>query len=242
MWGRLTSRLRRVIRWIANVVFGPEGIPCCWALPRWNSLLSGGGPDRNQRLVPEEWAVADSTPPPTKLCISKNQHCTRKFANGHHRLRAAQAIQRHGRHPPRRPHHPAGGGQRLVSRRLQERGNGPHRLRPPVRARDVRGHQAPPAQPLRAAAEGRGQPERLHHHRPHQLLGGRAFQLPGAGPVAGGRPHGLPAGRPGPAEVRRAARRGEERAPPVLREPSPTAWPTIICSRPCSRCPIPTTG
>ena len=92
-----------------------------------------------------------------------------------------------GRLPPRNLRQP------LVPRRLQERRRGQDRLRPPLRARHVRRLQEPRHQLLRATPEGRRQPQRLHHPRPHQLLGGRPLQLPRAHPLARIRQDGLPA-------------------------------------------------
>ena len=62
-------------------------------------------------------------------------------------------------------------GERLVPRRLGQREAGPHRLRAPVRAPDVRGLEAREGRRVRhAARRRRRQQQRLDHQRPHQLL------------------------------------------------------------------------
>ena len=97
----------------------------------------------------------------------------------------------------------------------------PHRLRAPVRAPDVRRLEARARRVVRHLARGRRrQQQRLHQHRPHQLLHRRPGQRarPDAVPRIG--PHGLPARHDEPGARRRPARRGQERAAPELREPA----------------------
>ena len=108
----------------------------------------------------------------------------------------------------------------LVSRRIEERAAGPHRVRAPVRAPDVRGLGALRPGLLPAAAGGRRHAQRLDQRRPHELLGSRADQRAGAGAVDGIRSHGLPAAGADRREVREPARRRAERAAAELREPA----------------------
>ena len=72
---------------------------------------------------------------------------------------------------------------------------------------------------LRADPVGGRAAERLDRHGPHQLLGDRALELPRTGPVDGIGPHGLSAPGHDAGETRQSAGRGQERAPPELREP-----------------------
>ena len=65
-------------------------------------------------------------------------------------------------------------GERLVSRRIQERSARPDRLRASLRAPDVRGIAALRPRLLPSAAGGGRRAERLDQRRPHELLGGRA--------------------------------------------------------------------
>ena len=115
---------------------------------------------------------------------------------------------------------PDRGGEPLVSRRLEERAAGPHRLRAPVRAPDVRGLAAPRPR-LFPAAAGRGRvAERIDQRRSHQLLGSGADQRARAGAVDGIRSDGLPAAGADRGEVLEPARRRAERAAAELREPA----------------------
>ena len=110
--------------------------------------------------------------------------------------------------------------QCLVSRGLEKRGPEPDRIRPSVRAPDVRGIGPPRLGLLRAPPAGRRHAERVHEHRSHELLGGRAVQRPRSRPVDGIRSHGVPAAGPHRREVLQPARRRAERAAAELREPA----------------------
>ena len=108
----------------------------------------------------------------------------------------------------------------MVSRRLQERAAGSHRLRPPVRASDVRGVAASRPRLLSAIAGRRRGREWVDEHRSHELLGSRADERARPGPLDGIRSDGVLAAGADPGQVRKSARRGVERAPAELREPS----------------------
>ena len=111
-----------------------------------------------------------------------------------------------------------GGGERLVSRRIEERTPGTHRVRASLRALDVRGIRALRPRLLPAAAAGRRTAQRIDQSRSHQLLGSRADRRARARAVDGVRSHGLPAPGADQGEIREPARRGAERAAPELRE------------------------
>ena len=107
---------------------------------------------------------------------------------------AAGAIPR--AHPGQRPAGPQRRGPRqpdrrgagLVPRRLEGRSAGPLGLRAPVRAPDVQEHGAHAGRADRPADRGcRRQQQRLHRRRHHQLLRGRAEQLPADAAVGRGR-------------------------------------------------------
>ena len=135
---------------------------------------------------------------------------------------AVQAVQRADGLPAGGPLPAPGVGQHQLHGGLQEREARQDRLRPPLRAHDVPGLQALQRRLLQAPA-GRGLPgQRRHQHRPHPLLGTGPGGLPGARPVDGGRPHGLPAGRHDPGAPVQPDLRRPERAAPELREP--TLW------------------
>ena len=132
---------------------------------------------------------------------------------------ASSARQRLERHPSSGQERARGVGQRLVSRRIGEREAGPHRIRPPLRAPDVRGIEERQGRRVRhAARERRRQQQRLDQQRPHQLLRGPAVERAGAGALPRVGSHGLPAGHDDAGARERPARRGQERAPPELRE------------------------
>ena len=86
----------------------------------------------------------------------------------------AHARQRPRRAPPRGSRVPDRRGEPLVSRRIEERAAGPHRVRAPVRAPDVRRVGAPRSRVLPAAAGRRRVAQRIDQRRSHQLLGSRA--------------------------------------------------------------------
>ena len=127
--------------------------------------------------------------------------------------------QRPDRHPPRGPLDADCPRADLVSRRLEERTDGPHRLRPPVRAHDVQGLEE---RRTRAAhldrRVGRRPRQRLHHRGRDGLLEHRAVAVPAAGAVDGSRPHRLAAHRR--EDLRQRARSGQGRAPDAHREPA----------------------
>ena len=135
----------------------------------------------------------------------------------------AHARQRPRRHRARASAAADGGGQRLVSRRIEERAPGPHRLRASFRTPDVRGIGALRSRVFPAAAAGRRTAQRIDQSRSHQLLGGRADRRARAGAVDGIRSHGLSAAGAHRREVREPARRRPQRAPPELRESA--VWP-----------------
>ena len=136
-------------------------------------------------------------------------------------LQPAHPAQRAARHRGARSGRAGGGHQPLVRRRVQARAAGPHGLRAPLRALHVPGQ--PPRRQGGAPGAGPGRRRRLQRHhvlRPHQLLRDAALPPAGAGPLAGGRPHGHPAGRADPGEPRQPAGRGQEREAAVLRQPA----------------------
>ena len=127
--------------------------------------------------------------------------------------------QRPARGALRGPPDPGRGGVPLVRRRLAPRSQGSYRPCSPFRAPDVPGLRAGQGQrPLRAGP-GRGRLAQRHHQfRAHQLLRDHADPPAGARPLAGGRPHGLAAGRPRRGVDGEPARRRQERAPAALRQ------------------------
>ena len=112
-------------------------------------------------------------------------------------------------------------GQPLVRRRLQARGPGQDRLRPPLRARHVPG-LAPRRQGRahRARPGRRRDDERLDLARPDELLRDAAGAPARAGAVARGRPDGDAARRAQPGEPRQPARGRQEREALVVRQPA----------------------
>ena len=135
-------------------------------------------------------------------------------------VRKIPVAQRAAGDPARGPFHADRGSQRLVPRGLEERAAGPHGLRPSVRAHDVPRFAAPRQRLLRSPAASRRPAQRLDQPGPHQLLGNRAVELPGAGLVDGIRPHGLPAAGHDAGQAGQSAGRGAERAAAELREPA----------------------
>ena len=107
-------------------------------------------------------------------------------------LPTARARQRVVGRRPRGPHLPDRGGERLVSRRLEERTSRPHGLRSPLRAPHVRRIRASRLGVLPAAAGGRRAPQRIDQRRSHELLGGGADRRRGSRALARVRSHGLP--------------------------------------------------
>ena len=91
-----------------------------------------------------------------------------------HFVHQAHARQRARRPDPRGSRAADRRGQRLVSRRIEERSAGTHRLRAPVRAPDVRGLAALRPRLLPSAAGSGRRAQRLDQRRPHELLGSRA--------------------------------------------------------------------
>ena len=112
------------------------------------------------------------------------------------------------------------GRERLVSRRLEERGPRQDRLRAPVRTLDVQRHRELRRRVLQALRPGRRhRAERHDLARSHQLFSecARDGRRPRA--VDGIRPHGSPPRRGHAGTARRAARRRAERETPG-REPA----------------------
>ena len=158
-----------------------------------------------------------------------------------HSLREVRAAQRPHAHRGRRPLRPAGARGRDLPRGLGPRADWQVGLCALLRAHDVPGLR-PRGRPaaLQAGDGRRRQPQRQHQPGPHQLLRDPAQQPARNRPVAGGRPHGLPARRREPEEVRDSALHREKRARPELRQPplrpgqrvhlakrsTPTATPT----------------
>ena len=108
-------------------------------------------------------------------------------------VRQAHARQRARRHRARGSPRADRGREPLVPRRVEERAARPDRLRPPLRAPDVRGLRAPRHGLLPAAAAGRRAAQRLDQHRSHQLLGSGADQRARSRAVDGVGSDGLPA-------------------------------------------------
>ena len=118
-----------------------------------------------------------------------------------------------------RPRRPVGGRQPLVRRRLPARAARPHRLRAPLRARDVPGLGERRVRPAHRSAAGRRRLGQRHHLvRPDQLLRDPAQRRSGPGPVAGGGPAGQPAGRPHAGEPGQPARGGQGGEAAALRQ------------------------
>src|SRR5439155_14142204 len=111
-------------------------------------------------------------------------------------------------------------GEPLVSRRLQERTPGPHRVRASVRALDVRGFAAPRPRLLSAAPGCGCDTERIDERGSHELLGGRPYGRARTRAVDGIGPYGLSAPGADGGEILQSARRGAERAAAELRKPS----------------------
>ena len=96
--------------------------------------------------------------------------------------------------------------QLMVSRRLEEREAGPHRLRASLRAHDVQGLEERRARSAHLDHRlGRRPEQRLHDRRRDGVLGDGAGAVPAAGAVARGRPDGDAAHRRG--HVRRTSAR-----------------------------------
>ncbi|CAA9371193.1 MAG: hypothetical protein AVDCRST_MAG89-4609, partial [uncultured Gemmatimonadetes bacterium] len=139
-------------------------------------------------------------------------------------VRNLPAGQRAARDPGARPRHARRGREPVVRRRQPERARGPHRLRPPVRAHDVRGFGQRTQGRAHSPAAGRRRhgAERIDRLGPHQLLPGGAAQPNEPGAVAGGRPHAgaerdpRAAGQPaGDRQGRAAPARGQRAVHPL---------------------------
>src|SRR5262249_44047437 len=103
---------------------------------------------------------------------------------------------------------------------IEERTPRPHRVRPSLRAPDVRRIAAPRSRVLSAAAGGRRDAQRLDERGSNELLGSRADRRPRTGALDGIRPDGLPAAGVDGGEVLEPARRRVERTPAELRKPA----------------------
>ena len=107
----------------------------------------------------------------------------------------------------------------VVPRRFEEREEGPHGVRAPLRAHDVQGVQERRARGASVAHFERGRPEqRLDQRRLHRLLGNHAGAVPADGALARSRSHGHAADRR--EGVRDRARGRQGRAPHARREPA----------------------
>ena len=98
---------------------------------------------------------------------------------------------------------------------------GAHRLRAPLRARDV--HRLGPraVRPARQADRRRRRLQQRHDlQRSHELLRDGAVELPRVGAVARSRSHGLSARHARSRQAQRAARHRQERAAPERRQPA----------------------
>ena len=140
------------------------------------------------------------------------------FTIDEYSIYSAHARERPARDHPRGSPAADGGGESLVSRRIEERASGAHRVRAPLRASDVRRLAALRQGLLPSAAGSRRGAERIDESRSHQLLGGRSHERARPGAVDGIRSDGLSVAGPHDAEIRDAARGGAERAAPELRE------------------------
>ena len=126
--------------------------------------------------------------------------------DGHHVARSDDADRR---------------GEHVVPRGLEERGEGAHRVRAPLRARDV--HRLGPraVRPARQAHRRRRRLEQRHDvERSDDLLRDRAVELPRIGALDRSRPHGLPARFARSRQAERAARHRQERAAAGRRQPA----------------------
>ena len=104
-----------------------------------------------------------------------------------------------------------------VSRRLEEREAGPHRLRALLRAPDVQGLEERRARAAHLDHRvGRRAGQRLHQRRHDGVLADASGPIPAARAVDGSRPHGHASHRR--EDVRLRARSGEGRAPHAHRE------------------------
>ena len=120
-----------------------------------------------------------------------------------------------------RPHDADGRREHLVSRRLEERGAWTHRVRAPVRARDVHRIGSRAVRPARPAHRRRGRHEqRIDVERHHELLRNRPVELPRIDAVDRSRPDGISARLARSREAERAARHREERAAAAGRQPA----------------------
>ena len=116
---------------------------------------------------------------------------------------------------------------------------GPHRLRPPVRAHDVPGVEARRrGQALRIPAEGGRLQRQRHDVAPTAPTTTRSSRRISSSSRSGSRATAWASCSTGVGfkeTHRQPARRGQERAPPALREPAVWAWCRRCCSRRCIR-------
>ena len=137
----------------------------------------------------------------------------------HRSVHDVQTAERPDRDPARGSQRADRRRERLVPRRLGPREARPHRLRPPLRARAVRGLEARQGRRIRHAARGRRrQQQRIDEHGPDELLRDGAVERARPRAVPRIRSHGLPARRRHAEARGRPARRRQERAPAELRE------------------------
>ncbi len=153
--------------------------------------------------------------------LSNSSRCSHDAhaTNSGTEIRKIHACQRSTGHPARRPRDAHCRRERLVSRRLQGRATGQDRVCSPFRTHDVPGFEALRQGLLWAYPVGGRAAERLDRHGSYELLGDRACELPGIGPLDGIGPHGLSAPGHVAGQARQSAGRGQERASPELREP-----------------------
>ncbi len=139
------------------------------------------------------------------------------------RVRKVHASQRPAGHPARRSEAAHGQRQPVVPRRLEERADGAHRLRPSLRAHDVPGLRQREGGLLHVRRDPRREPaggRRQRHDQPgpHELLRDGALFQPGDPPLARVGPPGDSARGDDQGEARQPAGRRQERAPPGARE------------------------
>ena len=139
------------------------------------------------------------------------------------RSSAEAAVRAHD--AAQRPHAGAVGGSldadrppaTLVSRRIEEREAGPHRIRPSVRASDVQGFEERPARSAHVDdLVGRRPEQRLHDRRRDGVLGDGARAVSAARALARSRPDGDAPHRQG--HVHQRARGREGRAADARRQ------------------------
>ena len=160
-------------------------------------------------------------PVPPRAGCPRRRADARLSAENRAPVHAVHAAERAARDPSRGSQRADGQREHVVPRRLRARAHRPHRLRAPVRAPDVHGlgpRQAGRVRPV--ARSGRRRQQRLDLERPDQLLDQRAGELARARAVPRVRSHGLSPRHDDAQDRRCPARRREERAAPVGREPA----------------------